>query len=410
MELIGHLFPVMGKKKEKKEEEKNMVKNGGIVLEEVISTGNGRCNPIRIFSVEQLKNATNNFQSPCFGNYHDWFKACLNNRPVLIRTSFRQGYMKSELACRDIAITSQMSSHNRVLKLIGCCLELPVPALVYEDNECVPLDTRGYISGNGSALPWKTRLRIAKDVASALTYLHTTFSTPIVHRDVTPSNVFLDKDFVPKLSDFSLSISIPKGETRVKDQLAGSGGFVDPEYARTSFVTEQSDVYSFGVFLLVLLTGKSPITQPDGIDFVCLTEFVQDKPWDEVMDPKILEEEGVIEEEHKLQALLNLGLRCIQTKADDRPMMIDVAKELLQMQRSEGGSKIGKKWETYMLPDLRVIKESRVITSMEDQAENIKGNYPCTSDVYTAFCKPIIRPIVKAEKVFLDKDFVPKFM
>nr|XP_048335723.1 non-functional pseudokinase ZED1-like isoform X4 [Ziziphus jujuba var. spinosa] len=229
---------------------------------------------------------------------------------------------------RDIAITSQMSSHNRVLKLIGCCLELPVPALVYEDNECVPLNPRGYISDNDSALPWKTRLRIAKDVANALTYLHTTFSTPIVHRNVKPSNVFLDKDLAPKLCNFYLSISIPKGETRVEDQVAGTEGFVDPEYYNTSFVTEQSDVYGFGVFLLVLLSGKSPFEFPD------LTDFVQKKPWDEVVDPKILEEEGVIEEEHKLQALRNLVLRCIQTKADDRPMMIDVAKELLQIHRS----------------------------------------------------------------------------
>ncbi|XP_060675045.1 serine/threonine-protein kinase ZRK1 isoform X3 [Ziziphus jujuba] len=315
----------MGKKKEKEEEEKNMVKNGGIVLEEVISTGNCRCNPIRNFSVKQLKNATNNFQSPCFTGQHDWFKACLNNRTVLIKTFFRNELMTSKLAGRDIAITSQMSSHNRVLKLIGCCLELPVPALVYEDNECVPLNPRGYISGNGSALPWKTRLRIAKDVANALTYLHTTFSTPIVHRNVKPSNVFLDKDLAPKLCNFYLSISIPKGETRVEDQVAGTEGFVDPEYYNTSFVTEQSDVYGFGVFLLVLLSGKSPFEFPD------LTDFVQEKPWDEVVDPKILEEEGVIEEEHKLQALRNLVLRCIQTKADDRPMMIDVAKELLQI-------------------------------------------------------------------------------
>ncbi|KAH7520727.1 hypothetical protein FEM48_Zijuj08G0176000 [Ziziphus jujuba var. spinosa] len=147
-----------------------------------------------------------------------------------------------------------MSSHSRVLKVLGCCLGLPVPALVYEDVENETLNIYGSIGpdyGDGSSLPWNVRLRISKDIANALTYLHNAFSRPIIHRNVKPASVLLDKDFVPKLSCFSFSISIPE-------------------------------------------------------------EFVKEKPWNEIVDPKILEEEGVIDEEQqKLQAFLNLALRCI---------------------------------------------------------------------------------------------------
>nr|XP_048334864.1 serine/threonine-protein kinase ZRK1-like [Ziziphus jujuba var. spinosa] len=132
-----------------------------------------------------------------------------------------------------------MSSHSRVLKVLGCCLGLPVPALVYEDVENETLNIYGSIGpdyGDGSSLPWNVRLRISKDIANALTYLHNAFSRPIIHRNVKPASVLLDKDFVPKLSCFSFSISIPEGETCVPDIVLGTMGYIDPDYYATGFV------------------------------------------------------------------------------------------------------------------------------------------------------------------------------
>ncbi|KAH7525100.1 hypothetical protein FEM48_Zijuj06G0189200 [Ziziphus jujuba var. spinosa] len=109
-----------------------MLKNGGQLLEELISSCNGKCNPIRSFSAKQLQKATNNFQSPCYTNDYDWYRANLDGPTVLIK-SYRANTVAE--ACRDIAIFSRMSSHRHVLKLLGCCLELPIPALVFEDAE-----------------------------------------------------------------------------------------------------------------------------------------------------------------------------------------------------------------------------------------------------------------------------------
>ncbi|KAH7520718.1 hypothetical protein FEM48_Zijuj08G0175100 [Ziziphus jujuba var. spinosa] len=319
-----------------------MVKNGGMVLAELISTGNGKYNPIRNFSAKQILEATNNFHSPSFIISDSWFRASLNNRPVLIRKFYHHD-RSLQVVCRDIAISSQMSSHSRVLKLLGCCLEFPVPVMVYEDAENGPLNRHGGIDINDSCLPlpWKTRLRIAKDIANALVYLHSAFSRPIIHRNVQHSNILLDKDFVPRLCNFSRSVSIPEGKVEVRDQddidvetvVHGTPGFLDPEYLNTSSFTEKSDVYSFGVFLLVLLTGKPAFVHQEQRRHI--VSFVAEKPWNEIVDSKILEEEGVTtEKQQKLQDFLNLALKCTQRRRAYRPMMIDVAKELVRIHSS----------------------------------------------------------------------------
>lgn len=340
----------MGKKKESKkevnkkraQEEEYMVKNGGILMEEIMSISNGRCNPIRSFSAEELRIATNNFESFSYKSGIDkWYKTVLEDHPAVLIRTFEHGITVKE-ACRDIAMASQMSSHGRVLKLVGCCLELPVPALVYEDVEHARLNVCGGIGprGSSSTLSWKTRLKIAKDIANALTYLHTAFSRPIIHRNVSPITVYLDKDFVPKLTDFCQSLTIPEGETRVETlTYCGFVGFIAPECFDTHSVTEQSDVYSFGVLLLVLLTGR-PAHPLDG-ESENLKELVGEKSWDEIVDRKVLEEgQGVNNEEQKLQlqlevqAFLHLALRCTRNKEEQRPLMIDVAKQLAQISTS----------------------------------------------------------------------------
>ena len=86
-------------------------------------------------------------------------------------------------------------------------------------------------------LSWQSRLKIAGEIAHAISYLHTAFSRPIVHRDIKPGNVFLDQHDVAKLTEFSLSISIPEGETHVEDDVCGTALFLCPNYATTSYIT-----------------------------------------------------------------------------------------------------------------------------------------------------------------------------
>ncbi|PON67572.1 Tyrosine-protein kinase [Parasponia andersonii] len=232
-----------------------------------------------------------------------------------------------------------MSSHRNALKLLGCCLELSRPALVYEDVENGPLcDMYGFISLSPS---WNMRLKVAKETASAITYLHTAFARPIIHRGIAPSNILIDKDSIPKLCNFDQAITIPEGETHVQvNIITGANFYLEHAYALSGIVTEHTDIYSFGVVLLFLISGKRPSSSSIHDDEQSFPNYVRNlferERFMELVDPKILEEEGGINEEKEvqLQAFLKLAWICLKENGEDRPLMIDVAKELVKIERS----------------------------------------------------------------------------
>ncbi|GMN53789.1 hypothetical protein TIFTF001_022922 [Ficus carica] len=328
-------FPGLTKKDKK---QRYFLENGSNLLEELVSSckGRWRCNPIRTYSAKEIEEATYYYIS-CIksDSFAEWYNGTLDGRPVLIK-KYNSRYNNE--AYRDIAVGSQMSSHKNVLKLLGCCLEFPQPALVYEYVEHGHLNSTGVIASTGLSLSLKMRLKVAKDIANAITYLHTSFDRPIVHRDIKPSSIFLDKDFNPKLCDFALCITIPEGETHVEDLVRGTTGFPDPDYVHTSLVTEGTDVYGFGILLCVFLTGqyvfdrerpKNKMFLPDYI-----TALIEKEQWMEVVDPKILEGDIGEEQQLHLEAFLELALKCNHRKREDRPLMIDVAKELVRIEKS----------------------------------------------------------------------------
>ena len=117
----------------------------------------------------------------------------------------------------------------------------------------------GYCSTKNKKLDWDTRLNIAHGAAQGLSYLHHDCSPRIIHRDVKSSNILLDKDFEAHLTDFGIAKSLCTSKTYTSTYIMGTIGYIDPEYARTSRLTEKSDVYSFGIVLLELLTGRKAV-------------------------------------------------------------------------------------------------------------------------------------------------------
>ncbi|KAL5564004.1 hypothetical protein UlMin_033751 [Ulmus minor] len=316
------------------------------VADETKSRGRGRQNPILTYSARQLRQATNKFTSEIYQTDFDfkWYKGKLDDRLVLIKKAFSRNeitYVNSEF--RDITLSSQMN-HKNILKLLGNCVEFPNEVvLVYEYPEYGLLNAWGGIGEEeGSSLSWTMRLSIAKDIANAIAYLHNAFSRPIIHRNIKPTSVFLDKDFVAKLSNFSISTSIPEGESEAVEMLAGTVSYIEPEYMLTGTVTRYTDVYSFGVFLLVLLTGQPPrysfnpsssssssSSSHDDDD-----EIVEREQFSGRIDPKILEvEEGLdqVLKSRQLQAFQDLANLCRKTRGE-RPSMIDVAKKLVEIE------------------------------------------------------------------------------
>lgn len=103
-------------------------------------------------------------------------------------------------------------------------------------------------------------MKIAKGAAEGLEYLHDTADPPIIYRDFKPSNILLDDDFIPKLSDFGLAKLGPTGDQQhVSTRVMGTYGYCAPEYAMTGKLTTKSDVYSFGVVFLEIITGRRAI-------------------------------------------------------------------------------------------------------------------------------------------------------
>ncbi|KAI7990645.1 Non-functional pseudokinase ZED1 [Camellia lanceoleosa] len=190
------------------DQEKNFLENGSMFLEDLIAFSNGKYNSsIRRYSIQELSQATNGFCSDqiVVDVEFEIYKGSFDKRLILIK-KHNASYLDNSksMAIRDMVITSLMSSHKNVLELIGCCLDFDFSASVYEYPaaggsikllaNCLYESEGGSMAENGgsSSLTWKNRLKIANDIAYAVIYMHTAFSTPIIHRSLKPIHIIID--------------------------------------------------------------------------------------------------------------------------------------------------------------------------------------------------------------------------
>ncbi|GMH26954.1 hypothetical protein Nepgr_028797 [Nepenthes gracilis] len=230
--------------------------------------------------------------------------------------------------------------HKNIVRLWCCCTTRDCKMLVYE---YMPNGSLGdLLHGNkGSILDWPTRYRIALDAAEGLSYLHHDCLPPIVHRDVKSNNILLDGNFGARVADFGVAKAVDaagKG-TKSMSVIAGSCGYIAPEYAYTLRVNEKSDVYSFGVVILELVTRKRPVDpefgEKDLVKWVCTT--LDQKGADHIIDPTL---DACFMEE--ISKVLNIGLLCTSPLPINRPSMRRVVK-MLQEVTGENPSKPGSK-------------------------------------------------------------------
>ncbi|XP_030932841.1 non-functional pseudokinase ZED1-like [Quercus lobata] len=310
--------------------------------------------PIRTFSPQQLRQATNNYPAQHLGVC--WYKGSLEGRIVLIKHSFAW-------AINDLVISAQMSGHSNVLKPIGCCLHTPSPFSVFEFAANGFLSDRIFVSPvterQHQSMVWERRLKIARQIAHALSYLHTAFPRPVIYMGIFMHNILLDENDVPKLSSFYYSVSIPEGEADVEGFVGIRYlGFCAPEFKATGKVTEKADVYDFGRFLLELLTGEDSLNitrftiDKDSTLEAYIRNRAQGSCISEIVDPAILAEdgEGGASLEHQLQAVVDLGLACTEEDPQRRPTMVDVTKQLRRIERfTQTGEELGGNLQNFKL-------------------------------------------------------------
>ncbi|QHN93895.1 hypothetical protein HN873_061072 [Arachis hypogaea] len=337
------IYCALKKRKLIKLKEHLFQQNGGLLLQQQIATHHqGSTQTAKVFSVEELKKATNNFDECNVlgqGGQGTVYKGLLlDNRVVAIKMSKISDISQVEHFINEVVVLSQIN-HRNVVKLLGCCLETKVPLLVYEfvPNGTIHDHLHSYTQIS-SELTWKVRLRIAAETAEALAYLHFATSIPIIHRDVKTSNILLDRDLTAKVSDFGASRIVPLDKTQITTLVQGTLGYLDPEYFHTSKLTEKSDVYSFGVVLAELLTARKALAFDVPEDEKNLAKhFVVS-----MEEGRLLEivEKHIVEEakEEALAEFGNIALRCLKLKGEERPSMKQVAMELERLRVEECGN------------------------------------------------------------------------
>ncbi|KAF3520625.1 hypothetical protein DY000_02063889 [Brassica cretica] len=224
--------------------------------------------------------------------------------------------------------------HINLVSLVGCCDERDHLALIYEYMSNG--DLKHHLSGKqgSSVLKWSTRLQIAIDAALGLEYLHNGCRPSMVHRDVKSTNILLDEKFSAKLADFGLSRSFQFGdEYHVSTDVAGTPGYLDPEYYRTGRLAEMSDVYSFGILLLEIITNQRVLDQTREKSHIGeWTAFMLNRgDITGIMDLNLHGDYS----SHSAWRALELAMLCANPSSEKRPNMSQVAFELKECLTSE---------------------------------------------------------------------------
>ncbi|KAG7598552.1 Protein kinase-like domain superfamily [Arabidopsis suecica] len=219
--------------------------------------------------------------------------------------------------------------HKNIVKLWCCCSTRDCKLLVYE---YMPNGSLGDLlhSSKGGMLGWQTRFKIILDAAEGLSYLHHDCVPPIVHRDIKSNNILIDGDYGARVADFGVAKAVDLTGKAPKSMsvIAGSCGYIAPEYAYTLRVNEKSDIYSFGVVILEIVTRKRPVDpelgEKDLVKWVCTT--LDQKGIEHVIDPKL---DSCFKDE--ISKILNVGLLCTSPLPINRPSMRRVVKMLQEI-------------------------------------------------------------------------------
>jgi len=330
---ISWLYKLAKKRKNIELKRKFFKRNGGLLLQQQLSSNHGSVQKTKIFTSKELETATDRFNENRIlgqGGQGTVYKGMLEDgRIVAVKRSTIVGEEKLEEFINEVVILSQIN-HRNVVKLFGCCLETEVPLLVYEfiSNGNLFQYLHNFYQNEDFILSWEMRLQIAIEVAGALSYLHSAASIPIYHRDIKSANILLDNKYRAKVSDFGSSRSMAIDQTHLTTNVQGTFGYLDPEYFQSSQFTDKSDVYSFGVVLVELLSGKKPIlsstsqeTRSLATHFIVLME--ENRLFD-ILDVQV--KEDCLEEE--IMAVANLAKRCLKVSRKHRPAMKEVSAEL----------------------------------------------------------------------------------
>ncbi|KAL4293754.1 hypothetical protein AHAS_Ahas18G0159700 [Arachis hypogaea] len=331
-----------------------------------------------VFTLRQIKTATNNFDIAYKigqGGFGTVYKGVLSDGTVVAVKQFssksRQGNREF---INEIGMISALQ-HPCLVKLYGCCMEGDQLLLIYEYMENNSL-ARALFGKEKTQLKldWSTRRKICIGVAKGLAYLHGESRLKIVHRDIKATNVLLDKDLNPKISDFGLAKLDEEGQTHISTRVAGTYGYMAPEYAMRGYLTDKADVYSFGIVALEIVSGKSNNMGWQREECFSLFDWaLLLKEKGDLMD-LVDEKLGSHYKKDEAMLIINVALLCTNTSPLNRPTMSSVVSMLK-----------GKTAVQEVVPDTtQVFGEKKLEMIREYYQQKGKDKIPDTEGVSTS--------------------------
>ncbi|KAG8099775.1 hypothetical protein GUJ93_ZPchr0013g36451 [Zizania palustris] len=281
-----------------------------------------------ILSLSTLRTATDNFDESNKlgeGGFGAVYKGILpDDKEIAVKRLSRSSHQGIGELKNELALVAKLQQKNLV-RLVGVCLEEHEKLLVYEYMPNKSLDTILFDPDRSNVLDWWKRLKIVNGIARGLQYLHEDSQLKIIHRDLKASNVLLDSEFNPKISDFGLARLFGNDQSQdVTNRVVGTYGYMAPEYAMRGHYSIKSDVFSFGVLILETVTGRKNNFSYDSDKSVDLLSLVWEN-WTagtvvELKDPSL----GGNCPGDQILKCIHIGLLCVQEDPADRPTMSTV--------------------------------------------------------------------------------------
>ncbi|KAJ6711049.1 hypothetical protein OIU74_011834 [Salix koriyanagi] len=291
---------------------------------------------VKTFSFAELEKATDKFNSNRIlgqGGFGCVYRGSTEDgTEVAFKLLTRENQNGDREFVAEVEMLSRLH-HRNLVKLIGICIEGRTRCLVYEliRNGSVESHLHGADKNKGP-LDWDARLKIALGAARGLAYLHEDSNPRVIHRDFKASNVLLEDDFTPKVSDFGLAREATEGSHHISTRVMGTFGYVAPEYAMTGHLLVKSDVYSYGVVLLELLSGRKPVdmSQPPGQENLVTWArplLTTREGLEQLVDPSLAGSYD-FDDMAKVAAIAAM---CVHSEVTNRPFMGEVVQALKLM-------------------------------------------------------------------------------